>query len=113
VDLADGEENRPGAVYEVKKDAAEPFNTLPGKEFELISVTPVLNAPFVVNTDNITDDDQQKIIDTLTSDKISENEKVFVPADSKFSGLFSKKSGNERLLAVEDKFFDPIRELSK
>lgn len=113
VDLADGEENRPGAVYEVKKDAAEPFNTIPGKQFELISVTPVLNAPFVVNTDNITTDDQQKILDTLTSDKMAKNEKVFVPADSKFSGLFSKKSGNERLLAVEDKFFDPIRELSK
>ncbi|MFJ7729069.1 phosphate/phosphite/phosphonate ABC transporter substrate-binding protein [Neobacillus sp. NPDC097160] len=113
VELANGDENRPGAIYKVKKDAAEPFNTLPGKEFELISVTPVLNAPFVVNTKEINEEDQKKILELLTSDKIAGNEKVFVPADSKFSGLFSKKSGKERLLKVEDKFFDPIRELSK
>nr|WP_263325295.1 phosphate/phosphite/phosphonate ABC transporter substrate-binding protein [Neobacillus sp. Marseille-Q6967] len=113
VELADGEENRPGAVYKVKEDAAEPFNTLTGKEFAIISVTPVLNAPFVVNTENVNEEDKKKILKTLTSDAIASNQKVFVPAESEFSGLFSKKSGNERLLEVEDRFFDPIRELSK
>lgn len=113
VELADGEENRPGAVYKVKKDAAEPFNTLSGKEFSLISVTPVLNAPFVVNTETVNEDDQHKILDVLAGNAIAGNEKIFVPDDSEFSGLFSQKSGKERLLEVEDSFFDPIRELSK
>lgn len=113
VELADGEENKAGAVYKVKKNAAEPFNTVLDKEFTLISVTPVLNAPFVVNTDLVSDETRDKILETLTSDEIANNEKIFVPEDSEFSGLFKKKSGNERLVQVEDNWFNPIRELSK
>jgi phosphonate transport system substrate-binding protein len=48
----------------------------------------------------------------MTSDEISNNEKVFVPEDSEFSGLF-KKTADERLVEVEDAWFNPIRELSK
>jgi phosphonate transport system substrate-binding protein len=113
VEVADGEANKPGAVYKVKKDAAEPFNTVAGKEFSLISVTPVLNAPFVVNTENVSGEDMKLLQDIMTSDEAANNEKIFVPEDSEFSGLFSKKSGKERLVPVEDSWFDPIRELSK
>ncbi|MCB5236860.1 MAG: phosphate/phosphite/phosphonate ABC transporter substrate-binding protein [Niallia nealsonii] len=112
VELEDGEENRPGAIYKVKTDAAEPFNTVTGKEFQLISVTPVLNAPFVVNTDNISEDLQAQLLEVMTSDEITNNEKVFVPEDSEFSGLF-KKTADERLVEVKDEWFNPIRELSK
>ncbi|WP_312099009.1 phosphate/phosphite/phosphonate ABC transporter substrate-binding protein [Niallia sp.] len=112
VDLEDGEENRPGAIYKVKTDAAEPFNTVTGKEFQLISVTPVLNAPFVVNTENINEDLQAELLEIMTSDEITNNEKVFVPEDSEFSGLF-KKTADERLVEVKDEWFNPIRELSK
>ncbi|MFI8496285.1 phosphate/phosphite/phosphonate ABC transporter substrate-binding protein [Peribacillus butanolivorans] len=113
VELADGEENKAGAVYKVKKDAAEPFNTVVDKEFSLISVTPVLNAPFVVNTELVSEETREKILETLMSDEIANNEKVFVPEDSKLSGLFKKASGKERLVQVEDDWFNPIRELSK
>ncbi|WP_077210936.1 phosphate/phosphite/phosphonate ABC transporter substrate-binding protein [Bacillus dakarensis] len=112
VELAEGEENRPGSVYRVLDDAAEPFNTVAGKEFSLISVTPVLNAPFVMNTETISEDLQKQLLDIMTSDEIAENEKVFVPEDSEFSGLF-KKTADERLVEVEDAWFNPIRELSK
>lgn len=112
VELADGEVNRPGAVYQVKEDASEPFNTVIGKEFSLISVTPVLNAPFVINTENVDEDLQAQLLEVMTSDDITNNEKVFVPEDSEFSGLF-KKSADERLVEVEDAWFNPIRELSK
>ncbi|MGG0718041.1 phosphate/phosphite/phosphonate ABC transporter substrate-binding protein [Robertmurraya massiliosenegalensis] len=112
VELVDGEENRPGAVYRVKDDAAEPFNTVTGKEYILISVTPVLNAPFVINTDNLSEDLQAQLLEVMTSDDIVNNEKVFVPEDSEFSGLFSK-TADERLVEVEDAWFNPIRELSK
>ncbi|MEQ2527330.1 phosphate/phosphite/phosphonate ABC transporter substrate-binding protein [Robertmurraya yapensis] len=112
VELAEGDVNRPGAIYKVKTDAAEPFNTVVGKEFQLISVTPVLNAPFVINTDNISEDLRAELLEIMTSDDITNNEKVFVPEDSEFSGLF-KKTADERLVEVEDEWFDPIRELSK
>ncbi len=112
VELADGEENRPGAVYQVKKDAAEPFNTVTGKEFSLISVTPVLNAPFVFNAETVNEDLKAKLLEIMTSDEITNNEKIFVPEGSEFSGLF-KKSADERLVEVEDAWFNPNRELSK
>lgn len=113
VELADGEVNEPGAVYKVKEDAAEPLNTVAGKEFSLISVTPVLNAPFVINTGTVSDEDQKMLLEIMTSDEMAKNEKIFVPEDSEFSGLFSKKSGNERLVEVDDEWFNPIRELAK
>ncbi|WP_010676733.1 phosphate/phosphite/phosphonate ABC transporter substrate-binding protein [Bacillus timonensis] len=112
VELVDGEENRPGAVYRVKDDAAEPFNTVTGEEFSLISVTPVLNAPFVINTETIDEELQKQLLEIMTSDDITNNEKVFVPEDSEFSGLF-KKTADERLVEVDDAWFNPIRELSK
>jgi len=112
VELAEGEVNRPGAVYQVKEDAAEPFNTVVGKEFSLISVTPVLNAPFVINTDNVDEELQAELLEVMTSDEITNNEKVFVPEDSEFSGLFAK-TADERLVEVKDEWFNPIRELSK
>ena len=33
VEIAEGDENTVGSVYRVKEGAAEPFNTVPGKEF--------------------------------------------------------------------------------
>jgi len=112
VELADGEENRPGAVYKVKDDAAEPFNTLPGKEFTLISVTPVLNAPFAANTEVLSEEDLKAIQEKLTSEEIANNENIFVPEDSEKSGLFTK-SDKEQFVVAEDAWFNPIRELSK
>ncbi len=112
VEIVDGEENRTGAIYQVKADAAEPFNTVVGKEFSLISVTPVLNAPFVINTENVDEELQAELLEVMTSDEITNNEKVFVPEGSEFSGLFAK-TADERLVEVKDEWFDPIRELSK
>ncbi|WP_163537003.1 phosphate/phosphite/phosphonate ABC transporter substrate-binding protein [Gracilibacillus sp. YIM 98692] len=111
VEHVEGEENRPGAIYRVKNDAAEPFNTVAGEEFVLISVTPVLNAPFTMNTETLSEEDQQAIIEAFTSDEVANNENIFIPEDSEEGGLFNK-SGDERFLEVDDAWFDPIRELS-
>ncbi|MDE5414752.1 PhnD/SsuA/transferrin family substrate-binding protein [Alkalihalobacterium chitinilyticum] len=112
IELVSGEENRAGSVYRVLDDATEPFNTMPGEEFVLISVTPVLNAPFVVNQDNVSAELIEQLVSAFTSDDMANNEKVFVPKDSELKGLFSK-SADERFVKVEDAWFDPIRELSK
>ena len=111
VELVEGEENRPGAIYRVKDDAAEPFNTVAGSEFILISVTPVLNAPFVANMDVLGQEDFDKIQELFTSDEVANNEGVFVPEDSGETGLFFK-SDKERFVPVEDEWFNPIRELA-
>lgn len=109
VELVEGEANRPGAVYKVSADAAEPFNTVVGEEFVLISVTPVLNAPFIVNTDLIDEATIQALQKAFTRDETAANEKIFVPKDSAFKGLFQQ---GQRFLEVENSWFDPIRELS-
>ncbi|WP_346726949.1 PhnD/SsuA/transferrin family substrate-binding protein [Bacillus suaedae] len=114
IELVEGEMNRPGAVYQVKDDAAEPFNTVAGEQFVSISVTPVLNAPFVVNEETVSEELIEKIRALFLSDAVAENEKIFIPEGSEFTGLFSKsEEGLERFVEVEDAWFDPIRELSK
>ncbi|TDF94745.1 phosphate/phosphite/phosphonate ABC transporter substrate-binding protein [Paenibacillus piri] len=113
VELASGTANKPGAVYKVKQGAAEPFNTLIGKEFTVISVTPVLNSPFAINTGTISAEDLKKLRDAFTSDAVTKNPMVFLPKDSKDSGLFKQKTGKEKFLPVEDAWFNPVRELSK
>ena len=113
VELSSGTANKPGAVYKVKQGAAEPFNTLIGKEFALISVTPVLNSPFAINTGTVSAEDIKKLKDAFTSDVVTKNPKVFLPSDSKESGLFKQKTGKEKFLPVEDAWFNPVRELSK
>ncbi|WP_067727563.1 PhnD/SsuA/transferrin family substrate-binding protein [Oceanobacillus damuensis] len=111
VEVAEGEENTVGAVYKVKDDAAEPFNTVTGSEFTLMSVTPVLNAPFAANMDVLGQEDYDTLKELFTSDEIANNEKIFVPEDSGEPGLFFK-TDKERFVEVEDAWFDPIRELS-
>lgn len=112
IELADGKANQVGTTYKVKKDAAEPFNSLPGEEFTLINVTPVLNAPFAANTETLSKEDFKKIQEALTSDDVANNKNIFVPEDSKMAGLF-KKTDKERFVIAEDKWFNPIRELAK
>ncbi len=111
VEVAEGDVNTVGAVYKVKGDAAEPFNTVTGSEFTLMSVTPVLNAPFAANMDVLGQEDFDTLKELFTSDEIADNQKIFVPEDSGEAGLFFK-SDNERFVEVEDSWFDPIRELS-
>jgi|SRR5699024_9716959 len=111
VEVIEGEENTVGAVYAVKEDAEDPFTNLPGEEFILMSVTPVLNAPIAGNLDVLSEEEFAKIQEALASDEVANNEEIFVPDDSEASGLFSK-SGDERFIEVDDEWFNPIRELS-
>ncbi|MCX7843215.1 MAG: phosphate/phosphite/phosphonate ABC transporter substrate-binding protein [Clostridia bacterium] len=110
VELAEGKENTAGAVYRVKKDAVDPFKNFAGQEFVVISVTPVLNAPFAVNTEKLSEKTVKAIKDAMMSDETAANKEIFVPKDSKFKGLFKEK---ERFVEVNDEWFNPIRELSK
>lgn len=101
---------RAGDLVKIKKGAAEPFDKLVGTEFTLISTTPVLNAPMVVNTNLLTEKEVEAIRVALTSDETTNNEKIFVPKGANYTGLGFKQG--VRFVRVEDKWYDPIRELS-
>jgi phosphonate transport system substrate-binding protein len=110
VEVAEGKANTPGVVYRIKQGAAEPFNNLIGKEYVVISVTPVLNAPFIINSDVLSDKSRDAILAAFTADEVTKNPKIFIPKDSKDKGLFAAP---QKFLKVEDAWFNPIRELSK
>lgn len=113
VELVEGQENQPGAVYRVVNNAAEPFDKFPGAEFVIISSTPVINAPFVANSSMLNADEIKRLQDKLTSDEVANNPRIFATKaeiDAGFKPLF-RKTKDERFLVVEDSFFDPIRAL--
>jgi phosphonate transport system substrate-binding protein len=110
-DCVEGTEARPGAVYQIKADASAPFDVYAGKRFVIIKSTPVLNGPFAYNTNTLTPDEVKAIQDLFTSDEVTNNTQIFVSKDSGLVGMF-KKTDKERIVLVEDSWYDPIRELS-
>lgn len=110
--LVSGEANTPGAVYEVKADADAPFDTVRGKQFTIIAVTPVLNAPFCFNEDAISDEDRTKIVDYFCSSAVADDPQIFVdPDDPNAKGIFEKESDKMGFVKTDDAWFDPIRKL--
>lgn len=110
VDLTSGKDNTPGAVYTVKKDAADPFNKLAGAQYLIIKSTPVINGPIAVNTGALSKKTVDAMIQALTSDEVTKNEKIFLPKGSKAKGFFNAP---QRFLTAEDSLYQPIRDLSK
>lgn len=111
LEVETGKPSSVGAVYKVKNGAAEPFNNLIGKECVLISVTPVLNGPFAVNTAALNQTDIDKIQTALTSDSTTNDDKIFY-IKGKSNGLI-EKTKSEHFVKVDDAWYNPIRELSK
>ncbi|MFN5676879.1 MAG: PhnD/SsuA/transferrin family substrate-binding protein, partial [Roseiflexaceae bacterium] len=115
VALVDGTMNVAGSSYKVIEKAAEPFDKFVGKEFVIISSTPVINGPIAANSGTLTAEEIQKLQDALTSDAVANNTKVFADKaaiDAGFKPLF-KKTKDERFVVIDDAFYNPVRELSK
>jgi phosphonate transport system substrate-binding protein len=108
VDLTSGKANTPGAVYTVKDDAAAPFDKLGGEQFVVLKAVPVLNAPFVVNSEVLSEETIEALRKALTSDEVAKNDKIFFPKGGK--GFFFQP---QRFVNVEDDWYNPIRELSE
>ncbi len=112
LDLVSGEPNSVGAVYQTKADAEAPMDTVRGKQFTIIAVTPVLNSPFCFNEDAISDEDRKKIVDYFCSDKVANDPQIFVdPEDENAKGLFEKDSEKTCFVKTDDAWYDPIRKL--
>ncbi|MGI6590529.1 MAG: phosphate/phosphite/phosphonate ABC transporter substrate-binding protein [Eggerthellaceae bacterium] len=104
--------NAPGNVYSVKKNAAQPFDRVKGKKFGIISMTPVLNGPIAYNADVLPDDIRQKLLDGLTSKECANDELLFAPSGKEGTGAIWSKDDSAGFIAVEDSWYDPIRNLS-
>ncbi|MFP4112750.1 MAG: PhnD/SsuA/transferrin family substrate-binding protein [Spirochaetota bacterium] len=94
----------PGDTVTVIEGAAPPFDTMAGKEVVLVETVPVLNAPMVVQTDMLTDEELEAVREAFTSDEVAQNTRIFGD-----EGFFRE---GQRFLAVEDEWYDPIRRLS-
>lgn len=112
LDLVSGEANSIGAVYKAKDNAEAPFDTVRGKQFTIIAITPVLNAPICFNEEAIGEDDRTKIVEYFCSDKVADDKKIFVdPDDKNAKGLFEKDSDKTCFVEVDDAWYEPIRKL--
>ena len=110
VDLTQGTDNTPGAVYTIKKDATDPFSKLAGAQYVILKAIPVMNAPLVVNTGALSQKTVEALTKAITSDEVTNNPKIFLPKDAKYKGMFNQP---QRFLQVEDAWYKPIRDLSK
>ena len=111
VEPVDGEKNAVGTTYAVKEDAADPFTGLVGQEFVSIGVTPVLNAPMVINNDVTSPEDQAALKAIFTSEEMNNDPSIWKDPESEESALF-EKDGESQFVTAEDAWFDPIRALS-
>lgn len=112
LDLVEGEANSVGTVYAAKEDAEAPLDSVRGKRFVIIGVTPVLNAPFCFNTDALPEQDRTKIVEYFCSDAVADNGDIFVdPDDEGKKGIFEKESDATCFVEVDDAWYEPIRKL--
>lgn len=112
LDLVTGEANSIGAVYRAKADAEAPFDKVRGKEFTIIAITPVLNAPICFNEDALPEEDRTKIVDYFCSSKVADDPQIFVdPDDETAKGIFEKDSEKTCFVKVTDDWYEPIRKL--
>jgi phosphonate transport system substrate-binding protein len=109
--LVEGEHNQAGAVYAVREGAEAPFHNSIGEQIILIRSLPVLNPPFVFNPSNLTPEEIEAIRQIFITDEVADNEDIFFPADGDTTGLF-RRSANERLVLVEDAWYQPLRDLA-
>ena len=110
LELVEGEENTVGAVYRAREDAEAPVDTVAGKEFVIIEITPVLNAPFCFNNETLDEEIRTKITDYFCSDAVADDPQIFVdPDDENAVGIFTKDSDAMGFVKVEDSWYDPIR----
>ena len=112
LDLVSGEANTIGAVYKAKDDAEAPFDTVRGKKFTIIAITPVLNAPVCFNEDAIDEETRSKIVEYFCSDEVADNKAIFIdPEDESAQGIFEKESEKSCFVKVTDDWYEPIRKL--
>ncbi|THB64200.1 MAG: phosphonate ABC transporter substrate-binding protein [Spirochaetaceae bacterium] len=100
----------PGDVIRVIANADAPFDQVPGKEVVLVATVPVLNAPIVMNTNLLDEEQIEALKEAFTSDATAANERIFAPKGVDYKALFH---AGQRFATVDDNWYDPIRALAK
>ena len=89
------------------------FDEFAGTEMTVIQSIPVLNAPIVVNSENISKEYQKKIQEALTSEKTANTPGIFKIEGSDKKGMYLKYTENTRLVKTDDAWYDEVRNLTK
>ena len=112
-DLTAGTRYQTGSRYKVVENAVDPFKEFPGAELVIIQSIPVLNAPIVINSENVSEEYQKKIQDALTSEKAANMPGIFKIEGSDKQGLYPKYTDKTKLIKTDDAWYDEIRNLTK
>ncbi|MDR1070630.1 MAG: PhnD/SsuA/transferrin family substrate-binding protein [Gracilibacteraceae bacterium] len=112
IELKSGQENTVGAVYGVKTGADAPFGQHAGKEFAVISCTPVFNGPNAYNPRNLSDAEIEAVRALFTSDEVANNKILFYD-DAGAGGAVGlyKTSSSKGYVRVDDSWYDPYRNM--
>lgn len=109
--VTSGSYDKVGSTFTVRSDADAPFAEFKGKELVNLSVLPVQNGPFVVNSKALSKDDIDAIAKHFTSKDITNNKDLFSDGKGKTPTLWQKKTDKTVLLKVDDEWYKPTHEL--
>lgn len=107
-----GDNKTAGSVWKINEDASAPFDTVAGQEFVIIQAMPVQNGPTAYNSDTLSPEDVQAIQELFTSDTVTNDSQMFVPDESSVAGFY-KQSSSKCFIAVDNSWYDPIRDMLK
>lgn len=107
VTLTSGQDQKEGAVYTVKNDAAAPFNTLSGSQYVIIKSIPVQNTPLEANSAVLSQKTLDAITNALTSDKVTQDTKIFAQKGSAGSVFVQP----HKFLKVDDSWYNPMKQV--
>ena len=110
IEVKEGSENTVGAVYAIKADADAPFDAHAGKEFTVISCTPVFNGPWAINPKNLSQQEISAIVDLFTSQEVADNAILFYDPEVKDANGLYKKTSSYGFVATDDSWYDPYRQ---
>ena len=105
----DFDDPRAGDTLVVLDDAVAPFDQVPGVAVTLVAAVPVLNAPIVMNTNLLSDEEIAILKRVIPSDEVAGNPMLFGEKGGAVKTLFH---AGQRMVLVDDAWYDPIRELS-
>lgn len=105
-----GTDNTAGTIYTAKSDAAAPFDRVAGKSFGVVMAMAVQNGPIAANTAVLPQPLIDKIVAKLTSSSVSSDPLLFGTKGDN-SGAVWSRDDSAGFIAVDDSWYDPIRQL--
>ncbi len=100
-----------GTVYEVKEGEGE-FAKCSGQRLVCAYTIPVPAVPFCVNTEYVSAETIQKIVDYMCSSEVADNRKIFKdPNDADTTSKWKHSSDKICFVPADDSYYDDYRKL--